>query len=339
MTSNPDEWRRWNGKSMGTTWTVKAKITASNGIGTAWPQGAQAGSPCQTHHISDLVWRALTAALDTVIDQMSTWSQDSTISRLNRAAPGWYQIEPEFWRVLDAALNVARLTEGAYDPTLHELVNLWGFGPAGPRSTPPTPDDLRNALLRSGWQKIQLDPAHRGVWQPGGLQFDLSSIAKGFGVDEMARILDEHGCRHYLVELGGELKARGLAPDGHPWRITIDDAQLPVNLSNLSIATSGDYRRYFEHNGRRYAHTLDARTGQPLQHALTSVTVIHPQCLMADAWATALLCLGPEHGPVMARKHALAALFLERHDSDFRVYTTDRFTQAAGLATRRPDPL
>ena len=304
---------------MGTTWTVEANAP------TACPDTARA------------IGSAIDSALNTLIDQMSTWADDSTISRLNRAGAGWYQVEPEFWQVLTAAYEVARLTDGAYDPTLQELVNLWGFGPAGPRTEPPDPERLRNALLRSGWKKMALHPAQCGVWQPGGLHFDLSSIAKGFGVDEIARVLNEHGCPHYLIELGGELAARGRAPDGHPWRLLIDLAGLPINLVNQTVATSGDYRRWFEYQGKRYAHTLDARTGQPLQHNLASVTVLHDECVMADAWATALLCLGPEHGPIMAETRGLAALFLEREKDDFKVWHTPQFARQAGLLTTLPD--
>lgn len=321
------EWIRLHGQTMGTTWAVDAAVPLT---GTSH-QGGSAGSlPIKTA-IAQTIDSAINTALDTLIDQMSTWTDDSTISRLSRAATGWYQVEPEFWRVLTAAYDVARLTDGAYDPTLLELVNLWGFGPAGPCSAPPDPKQLRNALLRSSWRKMALNHDHRGVWQPGGLHFDLSSIAKGFGVDEIARVLNEQSCPHYLIELGGELAAQGLAPDGHPWRLNIDLAGLPINLFNRAVATSGDYRRCFEYQGRRYAHTLDARTGQPLHHNLASVTVLHDNCTMADAWATALLCLGPEHGPAMAETHGLAALFLERGNDDFKVWHTAQFARQAGL--------
>ena len=184
---------------------------------------------------------------------------------------------------------------------------------------------------------MALHPAHRGVWQPGGLQFDLSSIAKGFGVDEIARVLNIQGCPHYLIELGGELAAQGLAPDGYPWRLHIDLAGLPINLVNQAVATSGDYQRWFAYQGKRYAHTLDARTGQPVQHNLASVTVLHDHCVMADAWATALLCLGPEHGPAMAEKHGLAALFLERENEDLKAWHTTPFGHRAGLLAMPPD--
>ena len=313
------EWIRLHGQSMGTTWTVKAN------------------APAACTDTAQTIRSAIDAALNTLIDQMSTWDNDSIISRLNRAGTGWYQVDPEFWQVLTAAYEVARLTDGAYDPTLQELVNLWGFGPAGPRTAPPDPEQLRNALLRSGWKKMALHPAHRGVWQPGGLQFDLSSIAKGFGVDEIARVLNIQGCPHYLIELGGELAAQGLAPDGYPWRLHIDLAGLPINLVNQAVATSGDYQRWFAYQGKRYAHTLDARTGQPVQHNLASVTVLHDHCVMADAWATALLCLGPEHGPAMAEKHGLAALFLERENEGLTVRHTPQFGHRAGLLAMPSD--
>lgn len=322
------DWIRLQGNSMGTTWAVD--------IGPHSPALRPTGTSLVGRHpapaLPSAIHTALQAALDNIVDQMSTWDTGSTISRLNRAEPGWYQIEPEFYTVMEAALQVAQATQGAYDPTLNELVNLWGFGPAGPCTRPPAPAALRDALLRSGWRKTALNPEHRGVWQPGGLQFDLSSIAKGYGVDVMARTLDEHGYTHYLVELGGELKARGTNPDGKPWQVGIDEIHLPLVLSNEAVATSGDYRRHFEHEGKRYAHTLDARTGQPLQHALAAVTVIHKQCVLADAWATALLCLGPDAGPKMAQEYGLAALFVERASTDFKVNWSAAFARKAGLS-------
>lgn len=328
-----NDWIRLHGNSMGTTWAVDIgpRALAPRPANTQLGNLSTAGRCLAGPHPAAAIQAALQAALDNIVDQMSTWDARSTISRLNRAQPGWYQIEPEFYTVMEAALQVAEITEGAYDPTLHELVNLWGFGPAGPCVRPPAPATLRSALLRSGWRKTALNPEYRGVWQPGGLQFDLSSIAKGYGVDAMAQTLDTLGYIHYLVELGGELKARGTNPDGNPWQVGIDEIHLPIVLTNHAAATSGDYRRHFEHNGRRYAHTLDARTGQPLQHALTAVTVIHKQCVLADAWATALLCLGPDAGPKIAEEYGLAALFVERAKTDFKVCWSPAFAQKAGL--------
>lgn len=273
--------------------------------------------------------------LDNIVDQMSTWEADSIISTLNRAEPDWYQLPPAFFHVLHQALELAAQTGGAYDPTLGRLTGLWGFGPSGPIENPPTQEKIDSELALSGWHRTALNHEHKGVWQPGGLQFDLSSIAKGYGVDEIARVLDEHSIQHYLAELGGELKVRGLNPRGTRWEVDIEAPDqkgdnLPVLLTDCALATSGDYRRCFSHDGQRYAHTLDPRTGKPLQQTLESVSVVHPQCLMADGLATALLCLGAEKGLAYARRHRIAALFMYRHEQGLVVELTDEFKSLAG---------
>lgn len=306
-----------SGTSMGTTWSLKFRDQGLH------PRRLQAD---------------IQAALDEIVAQMSTWDPDSAISRLNRAEPGWYQVAPQFFKVLNQALELARSTQGAYDPTLGALVDLWGFGPKGPVTCPPSSETVQTLLSRAGWQRTALNAEHRGVWQPGHLRFDLSSIAKGFGVDEMARVLEEAQVADYLVELGGELKARGVNEAGRPWAVDIESPDLgkdtiPVMLHNTAIATSGHYRRHFVHQGRRYAHTLHPHSGKPLADDLVSVSVIHPQCMLADGLATALLCLGTEQGLSYARQHQLCALFIFRHGAQFAVEWTNDF---ATLAQAQP---
>lgn len=306
---------------MGTSWTVKYVI--DSGV------GANAGVTPQA------LTRAVQEALDTIVDQMSTWDADSVISTLNRAEPGWYQIPPAFFHVLQHALEIAKQTDGAYDPALGRLTDLWGFGPLGPVDSPPAQHRIQAELALSGWRRSALNHEHRGVWQPGGLHYDLSSIAKGYGVDEIARVLDEHGVENYLAELGGELKARGLNPARERWKVDIETpgqpgGGLPLLLTGCALATSGDYRRCFHHLGQRYAHTLDPRTGHPLRHTLESVSVIHEHCMMADGLATALLCLGPEQGPAHARQHGIAALFMNRDSLGLTAEMTDEFKDLAG---------
>ncbi|MDF3834129.1 FAD:protein FMN transferase, partial [Cupriavidus basilensis] len=176
-----------------------------------------------------------------------------------------------------------------------------------------------------GWQRIVLDEAAGRARQPGGVRLDFCAIAKGFGVDAVSRYLSGKGIASHLVEVGGELRGHGVKPDGLPWWVALESPpgtspamqDTLVALHGLSVATSGDYRRYFDSDGRRYAHTLDPRTGYPASHALASVTVLHPQCMLADAYSTALTVLGPEAGMVFARRHALAARFLIRHSNGF----------------------
>lgn len=307
---------------MGTTWTVKL---------------CDPGRAIALETLEAVIQ----AALERITRQMSNWDPSSFISLLNRAERGWYEVSDELFHVLKHALDLARDTAGAYDPTLGKLVDLWGFGPSGPCGSLPGAGDIAAALAQAGWNHAGLNQQHLAVWQPGGLSFDLSSIAKGYGVDQIAAVLDTHKIEHYLVEVGGELKARGSNEHRKPWRVSIEipasgdgsgspSPALPIVLVDASVATSGDYRRYFKHDGRRYAHTLDPATGYPAAHALASVSVLHEQCMMADALATALFSMGPDHGPQYARSRRIPALFMVRHPDDIALEWTDEFTALAG---------
>ncbi|MCB5362756.1 FAD:protein FMN transferase [Pusillimonas sp. CC-YST705] len=314
---------------MGTTWSVQ--------VAGPWQDArlAQAGQPLPGQASTELT-QALQAKLDDIIDQMSHWEADSLISRINKAPTGWYQVPEEFFTVVSCAQQVAQATQGAYDPTVGELVALWGFGPHGQPGQLPCDSQLEDARQRSGWQQLHLNAEHRGVWQPGGMSLDFSSIAKGYGVDAMALALEDYGLTNYMVELGGELRAKGRNPSGQPWRLQVEapgahheQAGLPIALDGLSIATSGDYRRFFIVEGQRYAHTLDPRTGRALQNNLACVSVVHSQCMMADALSTALLCMGLENGMAYASKQHLAALFMVRHGEDIAVEWTPSFQRLA----------
>lgn len=312
--------RQWAGQTMGTTWSVSA---------------VQAGG--EDASIGDGIEAAIEAVLANVIAQMSNWSETSDLSRFNRAAAdAWVTLPEDCFAVLQAALQVARDSGGAYDPSAGPLVDLWGFGPAGlahARQTAPTPDDVARVRQPCGWQRIEVDVPNRRARQPGGLALDFCAIAKGFAVDAVSRHLDARGVTHHLVEIGGELRGQGLKPDGMPWWVELESpeanahgaARTLVALLGLSIATSGDYRRYFEQDGRRFAHTIDPRTGYPAAHALASVTVIHRDCMLADALSTALTVLGPQAGMDFAQRHALAARFLVRTPRGFDELTSPAF--------------
>lgn len=302
------------GATMGTTWSVRASA----------PWGL---SP-------RVLQQALQAPLDRVVAEMSHWDSSSALSRFNAAPTGWHPLPLALLHVLDYALRLARDTQGACDPTLGEWVNLWGFGPRRGISEPPSAARLADAGQRCGWRRLALDRSRGLGWQPGGLQLDLSAIAKGYGVDCAAWALDALGLRHYLVEVGGELRARGLRPDGLPWRVAIEvpdasgDHALSIALQGQSIATSGDYRRYATHGARRYGHTLDPRSGLPLDNDLASVTVVHPDgCMQADALATALNVMGHEAGLAYARQHRLAALFIVRSAHGLRCSPSPAFLE------------
>ncbi|OYX46401.1 MAG: hypothetical protein B7Y97_13565 [Sphingomonas sp. 32-66-10] len=263
--------------------------------------------------------------LDAVVREMSQWEWDSEISRFNRAEAGsWHVLSPGFFHVLRGGLAMARVTGGAFDPTLGAVVDLWGFGPVAVEHIPPLPDALAQALALSGWQKLELDETSRRARQPGGLRLDFSGIAKGHGLDRVARALEQAGHRSFLFELGGELIARGLKPDAYPWWVELEvppGADLPpvrVGLLDMAIATSGDYRRYVEIDGRRMAHSIDPRSGAPLVDPPACVTVLHAECMIADALATAITVLGTEAGLALAEKAQVAAIVIERDGQGWR---------------------
>ncbi|MET0269426.1 MAG: FAD:protein FMN transferase [Sphingomonas sp.] len=203
------------------------------------------------------------------------------------------------------------------------LVDLWGFGPAPAAVLPPADADIAAARAAGGWRRLDRDRHSRRARQPGGLRLDLSGIAKGHAVDRLAAVLQRHGHAHALVEIGGELRGTGIRPDRQPWWVAVETppgAALPpirVALHGLSIATSGDYRRWFDHGGRRHAHTLDPRTGRPVAHDVASVTVLHPECMMADALATAITVLGADDGLSYATTRNIAALIVRRRRDGF----------------------
>ncbi|HEX2840880.1 FAD:protein FMN transferase [Hyphomicrobium sp.] len=290
------------GETMGTTWSAKIAVPAGTDL-----------SPLR---------QGIEAVLARIIDEMSPWEPASHITRFNTAAAGtWHRLPDGFFKVLSAALDWAERSGGAYDPTLGASVKLWGFGPGAQRSGIPDTASLEQARAQGGWQRVLLDGQTASAYQPGGLHLDLSSIAKGFAVDEVIRHLQRQGIANMLVEIGGELRGEGLKPDGTPWWIELERPRGAQNtgyvlpdtvlaLSGLSVATSGDERRYFDVAGRRYSHTLDPRTGAPIVHDLVSVTIVAADCMTADALATVLTVLGPEAAPVFAAENGIAARFV-----------------------------
>lgn len=258
-------------------------------------------------------------ALDAVVAEMSQWEPESELSLFNRAGAGsWHALSPGLFHVLRAGLALARHSDGAFDPTIGAVVDLWGFGPAVAGAVPPDPAALAAALAVSGWRRIGFDAAGRRACQPGGLRLDLSGIAKGHGVDRAVRALEQAGHHNFLIEVGGELAARGLKPDGEPWWVDCEvppGAVLPpvrIGLLDMAVATSGDYRRYLELDGVRLAHSIDPRTGMPLRDAPALVTVLHPECMIADALATAITVLGVERGLALADEAQAAAIMVTR---------------------------
>jgi thiamine biosynthesis lipoprotein len=309
----------FTGSTMGTDWSARFML----------PPGVAADLQAALEH-----------ELDQIVAQMSHWAPDSLLSVYNAAPAGsWHALPPQFYEVIDYALQVAHDSGGAYDPAAGDFVELWGFGPGIGASkrydqagfyapSPAAVADLlarrasTHAHARTGWHTL-LDRAHKRLLQPGGAVLDLSAVAKGYAVDRLAWCLERHGVHHYLVEIGGELRGAGVKGDGQPWWVEVEGvpdadrlgvAPPVVALHGLAIATSGDYRRYFQQARRRVPHTLDPRTGQPISNGLASVTVLAPTCMQADALSTALTVLGPQAGMAFAEERGLAARFLLRRD-------------------------
>ena len=296
---------------MGTSWS--AKFVAPRSIDDRIAQGG------------------VERRLAEVVEQMSTWEPGSALSRYNASAPGsWHGLPSAFATVLACALEVAELSDGAFDPTAGALVDAWGFGATNRHDEPAfaVPDEAALAAARtaSGWQRVAFDRATRRLQQPGGVSLDFSAIAKGFAVDHVSRYLHELGFADTLVEVGGELRGDGIKPDGQPWWVALEQPpdlepgdSAPddlVALHDLSVATSGDYRRFYMAGGARRSHTIDPRTGRPIEHELASVTVLHRECMLADAWSTALGVMGPRAGLAYADTHGIAARFLSRAASE-----------------------
>ena len=290
-----------SGETMGTTWSVRLVP----------PPGAAQGDFAA----------AVEEELARIVAVFSPWEADSEISRFNAAPAGTWALSDDFWALLTQALDLADDVSGAVDPSLGALVDLWGFGPPGPRSVLlplPSDEEIETARAVSGWQKLRLHREAQAAIQIGGMKLDFSGIAKGHAVDRVSDRLSALGATSHLVEIGGELKGRGVKPDAQPWWVEIEAVagspapRTVAALVDLAMATSGDGRRAFTHEGRLYSHTLDGATGRPVDNGLAQVTVFDASAMRADALATALTVLGPIEGPELAEALGLAAHFTER---------------------------
>jgi thiamine biosynthesis lipoprotein len=274
--------------------------------------------------------------------EMSTYLEDSTISRFNRANDSdWFAVSAAFVELSRTALELSRLSDGAYDITAAPLIELWGFGSDRKLDDRvPTDAEIASARARTGYDRFELratPPAIRKL--DPRLTIDLSSIAKGYAVDVLAEYLASLGLRDFLVEIGGELRASGRSHRGDQWRIVIEkpvsggrSVQRVIEIEDTGVATSGDYRNYFEENGIRYSHIIDAKTGKPITHALASVTVLDATAMRADGWATVLLLLGEEVGYELAARQEIAAFFVVAQAAGFSTRETAKFTRLTGGA-------
>lgn len=304
------------GETMGSAWTVKIA-------------GELPGSPADLR-------AGVQARFDAVNRALSTWQPDSALSRFNEDDRGeWVDVDPELAAVLEYALTLARLSGGSYDVTVGPLVNLWGFGPDPATQRVPEAAAIEAARARVGWRKVEVDAARNRARKQPGVRVDLSSLGKGRGVDRVSEYLDARGIRDYLIDLSGKLRARGRNVHGTPWQVAVeqpaadDPGGAPrtvpavVALRDESVATAGDYRRYFETGGRHYSHIIDPRTGAPVEHATVSATALGSTCMQADALATMLMVMQPDDAQQLAGREHLAALLISRAGAGFALRTSE----------------
>ena len=282
-----------HGTRMGTTWTVKLNAADAD---------------------VESIRILIDAELDNVVAEMSAWEADSALSRFNRAAPGsTHDLPRGLCRVLGFGIELAEATDGAFDPTLGALTRLWGFGPdSETRAMPPSVAQIREALAHTGFRRIGFDPQHCTATQPGGVLLDVSSLGPGHALDQIGRALRTAGHTDFLLELGGEMLASGTRDGARPWQVAVENAEgtaQRVTLHDQAAGSSGDYRVQREHQGRRWSHTLDARSGEPVTHGLHATTVIADSALEADGWASAGMVVGADRFASLCRTRRLQCLF------------------------------
>ena len=289
------------------------------------------------------------ATLSGINQQMSTYLADSELSGFNssREVGVWIPVSEPTAKVVAEALRFAKLSGGAFDPTVGPLVNLWGFGPDKRRPETPPDAEIAQAKSRVGFAQVSVrmePPALRK--SAAEVELDLSAIAKGYAVDALGKLLRQQGCEAYMVEIGGEVIARGRKPGGDLWNIGIEKPSLDgtftaiLSLDNAALATSGDYRNYYVADGRRYSHTIDPATGRPVDHTLATVSVHAATCLEADALATILMVLGPERGLAFANEQGIAAVLVSHEGDGFTEHKSaawERLGEGDAL-TSEPSP-
>ncbi|MDR5898863.1 FAD:protein FMN transferase [Halomonas vilamensis] len=282
------------------------------------------------------------AQLEQVDQAMSTYRDDAELVAFNQAPLGeWQPLSDALIEVMAISQSVAEASNGAFDVTIGGLVNLWSFGPEARPEEVPSDAVLNERLEQVGFDALDVDTQSMQAQRTRDVFVDLSAVAKGYATDQVAAYLDQQGIEHYLVNLGGDLIARGYRDPNEEilWRVGIEvpadgpqTAQHVIPLRDISVATSGDYRNYFEIEGKRYSHTLDPRSGKPITHGLASVSVFHPANAWADAWATALLVAGETSGMRLANEYDLGVLMLVREGDAWRSLASPALAQRFGEA-------
>jgi thiamine biosynthesis lipoprotein len=266
---------------------------------------------------------------------MSTYIPDSELSLINSStSTEWIPVSSQLYDVLFAAQQVSRQTDGAFDITVGPLVNLWGFGPDKVNRPVPAAEDIATILPGTGYRQLELRTSPPAVKKHHPSTYlDLSGIAKGYAVDRIAALLEKNGINRFMVEIGGEIRARGSNQREETWRVGIEKplidqraVEVIIHLPDTGMATSGDYRNFFMHDGRRYSHTIDPATGWPVSHDLTSVSVLDDSAMMADALATALMVMGPDLAWRFAEDRNIPALFIINSKDEFTEKHTTSFS-------------
>ena len=303
------------GDTMGTRFSIKLP----DGIGDFAPLELQ---------------NEIEASLEDAEAEMSTYQWESVITQFSVSdSVDWYAVSDAFCGKVQKSLQISELTEGAFDITVSALVNLWGFGPADIDDTIPEDATVATLLEITGYEHLQADCTQPAIKKDiAELMLDMSAIGKGFAADRVAKLIEDLGFESYLVEVGGELRIRGKNASGNDWAIGIEapligkrEPHTVIHLTDTAMATSGDYRNFFEVDGQRFSHTIDTRTGKPVTHSLASVTVIDDKAWRADALATALLVMGPEDGLAFAEREGIAVLMLLRTDDGIEERQTTAF--------------
>ncbi len=281
--------------------------------------------PSNSPHKKTVIHSEIDQLLRDINQTMSTYQADSEISLFNaNTSVNWIPISKDFHHVIESALSISVLSKGYFDITVSPLVNLWGFGPKVKVNTPKD-EEISLALSHIGYQKLKIknDPAALKKMDPL-LKIDLSSIAKGYAVDKVSEYLSSKAINNHLVEIGGEVKARGKNFSAKAWRIAIENPDentrtlnATLELEDTAVATSGDYRNYYVENNQRLSHIIDTKTGYPVKHKLASVTVINDSAMLADAWATTLMVLGEKKGKQLVLEQDLQVQMIIRSDNEF----------------------
>ncbi|MDO3386379.1 FAD:protein FMN transferase [Gilvimarinus sp. SDUM040013] len=311
------ETAKMSGRTMGTSYHITLVSAADT------PLGVDAST----------VQQNVDQELQLINQLMSTYIADSELMVFNESEVGqWRELSAPLLEVLSLSRQISEATAGAFDITVGPLVNLWGFGPQMQPDIVPSDQDLAAAKALIGYHKLELRDGQARRTAP--IFVDLSAVAKGYGVDWVAQTLEQLGIVHYMVEIGGEVRVKGHSPRGNNWRIAVEqpailvrDAAKALSLSDHAVATSGDYRNYFEVDGVRYSHTIDPASGKPITHTLASVTVVADSAAKADAWATALNVLGPEKGLQVAEAEKLAVYMIVKDGDGFSEKQTTHFAQ------------